>query len=225
MPGAGLPEQGHDDPEPVLGVTPLSGGSESRRERRKRCLTRHLGGTLAREDRSPPVTYEPRSRVRREDVGDSSAAEGGGAHRLDGERCVEESLARAQDDRVDDKAVLVDQAGLDQRSSGSNGSGHNVSYLWATHSSKTDTATRRSMTRVASKRRASSRRPVELSRAPAPTRPWNRAGSRDRPHPSSRRHGQPTQECRSVSARRASGTAFCVKVMDLRGDREREKRR
>lgn len=35
-----------------------------------------------------------RSRVRREDMRDGSAAEGGGAHRLDGERCVEEPLAR-----------------------------------------------------------------------------------------------------------------------------------
>jgi hypothetical protein len=54
--------------------------------------------------------------VRREDVSDGPAAENGGAHRLDGERCGEEPLARAQDDRVDDKALLVDQAGLDQRS-------------------------------------------------------------------------------------------------------------
>ena len=47
----------------------------------------------------------------------ASAAEGDGAHRLDGERCVEDPLAGAQDDRVDDEAVLVDQApGLDQRS-------------------------------------------------------------------------------------------------------------
>jgi hypothetical protein len=38
--------------------------------------------------------------VRREDVGDASAAEGGGADRLDGERREEEPLARAQDDRV-----------------------------------------------------------------------------------------------------------------------------
>jgi hypothetical protein len=48
-------------------------------------------------------------------VGDGSAAEDGGADRLDGERREEDLLARAQDDRVDDKAVLVDQAGLDQR--------------------------------------------------------------------------------------------------------------
>jgi hypothetical protein len=54
--------------------------------------------------------------VRREDVGDGSAAEDGGAHRLDGERRVEDPLARAQDGRVDEKAVFVDQAGLDQRS-------------------------------------------------------------------------------------------------------------
>jgi hypothetical protein len=56
--------------------------------------------------------------VRREDVGDGSAAEGGGAHRLDGQRRGEEPLARAQDDRVDDEAVLVDQAGLDERARG-----------------------------------------------------------------------------------------------------------
>ena len=54
--------------------------------------------------------------MRREDVGDASAAEDYGAHRLDGERCDEDPLARAEDDRMDDKAVLVDQAGLDQRS-------------------------------------------------------------------------------------------------------------
>jgi hypothetical protein len=54
--------------------------------------------------------------VRREDVGDGSAAEGGGAHGLDGERCGEEPLAGTQDDGVDDKAILIDQAGLDQRS-------------------------------------------------------------------------------------------------------------
>jgi hypothetical protein len=39
-----------------------------------------------------------RSRVHRKDVGDGSAAEHGGAHRLDGERREEEPLARAQDD-------------------------------------------------------------------------------------------------------------------------------
>ena len=53
--------------------------------------------------------------MRREDVGDGSAAEDGGAYRLDGERREEEPLARTQDDWMDDKAVLVDQAGLDQR--------------------------------------------------------------------------------------------------------------
>jgi hypothetical protein len=56
-----------------------------------------------------------RLRVRREDMGDGSAAEDGGAHRLDGEWREEDPLARTQDDRVDDKAVLVYQAGLDQR--------------------------------------------------------------------------------------------------------------
>jgi hypothetical protein len=54
--------------------------------------------------------------VRREDVGDGSAAGDGGAHRLDRERGEEEPLARAQNDRMDNKAVLVDKAGLDQRS-------------------------------------------------------------------------------------------------------------
>jgi hypothetical protein len=52
--------------------------------------------------------------VRREDVGDGSAAEGGGADRLDCERRVEEPLAPAQDDRVHYKPVLVDQAGRDE---------------------------------------------------------------------------------------------------------------
>ena len=42
-----------------------------------------------------PVADRARSRVRREDVGDGSAAEGRGADRLDGERCVEEPVARA----------------------------------------------------------------------------------------------------------------------------------
>ena len=54
--------------------------------------------------------------MRREDVGDGSAAEDGGAYRLDGERREEDPLARTQDGRVDEKAVVVDQAGLDQRS-------------------------------------------------------------------------------------------------------------
>jgi hypothetical protein len=57
-----------------------------------------------------------RSRVRREDVADGSAAEGIGADRLDGERGGEEPLAGTKDDGVDDQAVLIDQAGLDQRS-------------------------------------------------------------------------------------------------------------
>ena len=35
--------------------------------------------------------------------------------RLDRERRVKEPLARAQDDRMHDKAVLVDQAGRDER--------------------------------------------------------------------------------------------------------------
>jgi hypothetical protein len=61
------------------------------------------------------VAGQARSRVRCKDVGDGSAAEHGRAHRLDGERRQEEPLTTAQDGRVDDKAVLVDQAGLDQR--------------------------------------------------------------------------------------------------------------
>ena len=64
----------------------------------------------------PLVADRARSRVRREDVGDGSATEGRGADRLDGERRVEEPLARAQDDRMHDEPVLVDQAGLDQAS-------------------------------------------------------------------------------------------------------------
>src|SRR5271168_71057 len=47
-----------------------------------------------------PVADQARSRVRREDVGDGSAAEDGGAHRLDGERREEDPLARTQDGRV-----------------------------------------------------------------------------------------------------------------------------
>jgi hypothetical protein len=54
--------------------------------------------------------------VRREDVSDGSAAEGGRARRLDGQRRREDPLARAQDGSVDEKAVFVDQAGFDQRS-------------------------------------------------------------------------------------------------------------
>ncbi len=77
----------------------------SRKERRADPDQRPLLGC-----RSSSITGAPRRR------GDGSAAEDGGAHRLDGERCEEDPLARAQDGRVDDKAVLVDQAGLDQRS-------------------------------------------------------------------------------------------------------------
>src|SRR4051812_13530484 len=64
--------------------------------------------------RCPPCPA--RSRVRCEDVDDGSAAEDGGTHWFDGKRGGEELLARAQDDRMDNKAVLVDQPGLDQRS-------------------------------------------------------------------------------------------------------------
>jgi hypothetical protein len=39
--------------------------------------------------------------MRREDVGDGSAAEDGGAHRLDDERREEDPLARTQDGRPD----------------------------------------------------------------------------------------------------------------------------
>jgi len=42
--------------------------------------------------------------VRREGVGDGSAAEDGGAHRLDRERREEEPLTRPQHGRVDDTA-------------------------------------------------------------------------------------------------------------------------
>ena len=53
--------------------------------------------------------------MRREDVGDGSAAEGRAADRLYGERHVEEPLARAQDDRMHDEAIFVDQAGRNER--------------------------------------------------------------------------------------------------------------
>jgi hypothetical protein len=49
-------------------------------------------------------------------VGDGAAAEDGGTHRFDAEWRLDEALARAQDGRVDEKAVLVDQARRDQRS-------------------------------------------------------------------------------------------------------------
>jgi len=55
-----------------------------------------------------PIADQARSRVRGEDVGDGSAAEDGGADRLDGERREEEPLARTEDGGVDNKAVLVD---------------------------------------------------------------------------------------------------------------------
>jgi hypothetical protein len=57
---------------------------------------------------------QTRSGVGGEDVSDSSAAEGGGAYRFTVERREEYSFARTQDDRVNGKAVLIDQAGLDQ---------------------------------------------------------------------------------------------------------------
>jgi hypothetical protein len=50
-------------------------------------------------------------------VSDGSGAEGRRAHWLDGQGCREQPLARTEDDWVDDEAVLVDQPGLDERSS------------------------------------------------------------------------------------------------------------
>jgi hypothetical protein len=50
--------------------------------------------------------------VCREDMGDGSAAEDGGAHRLDGGRREGNPLACIRDGRVAEKAVLVDQAAL-----------------------------------------------------------------------------------------------------------------
>src|ERR1700727_1541653 len=61
-----------------------------------------------------PWLARARSRVRLEDVGDRSAAEGRGADRLDGKRCVEDSLAPAPDDRMHNKPVLVDQTARDE---------------------------------------------------------------------------------------------------------------
>ncbi len=60
------------------------------------------------------VADRARLQTRREDVSNGSAAERRGAHRLDRVRCAEEPLARAEDDRMDNKVVLVDQPGLDQ---------------------------------------------------------------------------------------------------------------
>ena len=48
--------------------------------------------------------------------------ERGGAHVLDRERCGEQPLARPEHNREDDKAVLVDQSRLDERSSESDAS-------------------------------------------------------------------------------------------------------
>ena len=39
----------------------------------------------------------------------------GGLDAVVGQRCAANTLARAQDDRVDDQAVLVDQAGIHER--------------------------------------------------------------------------------------------------------------
>ena len=64
-------------------------------------------------------------------MSDGSAAEGGGAHWLHGEGCREQPLARTEDDWVDDESVLVDQPGLDERSSESDAAlGEQVS-AWA----------------------------------------------------------------------------------------------
>ena len=54
--------------------------------------------------------------MRGEDVGDGAPAEGDRVLRFEGERCSEEPLTVAQNDRVDDQEVLVDEAGLHQRS-------------------------------------------------------------------------------------------------------------
>ena len=54
--------------------------------------------------------------LRRVAMGDGATAEGDGFHRSDGEWCGEEPLARAQNDRMDDEAVLADQACFDQSS-------------------------------------------------------------------------------------------------------------
>jgi len=53
--------------------------------------------------------------LRREEVGEA-APEGGGADRCDDEWCAEQPLARTQDEGVNDKAVLIDHAGVDHRS-------------------------------------------------------------------------------------------------------------
>ncbi len=52
-----------------------------------------------------PVGGRARTRLRGEDVGDGSAAEGGGAHGLDGQRRGEAPLAGAQDDRCSRRRV------------------------------------------------------------------------------------------------------------------------
>src|SRR3954453_22557972 len=68
---------------------------------------------------APPAPSGPvreRSRRRLEDMGDVAAAERGGAHRLEVQRCGEQPHASAQHDWVNDEAVLVDEAGLDERS-------------------------------------------------------------------------------------------------------------
>ena len=46
-------------------------------------VPRALGNSYGEATASAPVADKARSRVRREDVGDGSAAEDGGAHRLD----------------------------------------------------------------------------------------------------------------------------------------------
>jgi hypothetical protein len=60
----------------------------------------HVGITLLRGDSSRSlVAGRARSRVGRDDVGDGSAAEGGGALGLDGEGFGEQPLAATEGDR------------------------------------------------------------------------------------------------------------------------------
>ena len=60
---------------------------------------RRSRGTASPGRASAPCLPIARSRVPREDVGDRSAAEGDGAHRLDGDQCEEDPLAHAPDDQ------------------------------------------------------------------------------------------------------------------------------
>src|SRR3954452_11170218 len=89
------------------GATP----GRARAEEAGACNWRNRGRarTRARRARLLRRLHAARSWARGEDVGDGSAAESDSGRRLDGERRGEDPLARAQDDRMDDKAVLVDQ--------------------------------------------------------------------------------------------------------------------